>query len=186
MARRLLNVNLTPILEQERTIRCDGYILSHEGKFRCSVRSIVAKLAGTALCSAAEFPRSYSVIFISLRLFSRIYFSIHSQAIESGLAYCKLWLWSATHLLCIFLVILKKKNIRTIKRKPISHVRGLIFCLVLGWVSAQIFMILIGLSCVVRTSRAARFPAPLVPSLSVEPTLVFLPWSSTNERFHPE
>lgn len=91
----------------------------------------MARLAGTALCSAAEFPRSYSVIFISLRLFSRIYFSIHSQAIESGLAYCKLWLWSATHLLCIFLVILKKK-IRTIKRKPISHVRGLIFCLVLG------------------------------------------------------
>lgn len=111
----------------------------------CREQRVVARLAGTALCNAAGFHRSYSAVlsseaFPSQEFISLFILSLSSQGwptvssgqpIEAGLAYCELWLWRATHLLCIFLVTVGKK-IRTIKRKPISHVRGIIFCLMLG------------------------------------------------------
>lgn len=168
------------------------------GKFRCSVQRCGQACWYSSLWCCRVPQESLCNLIIWGFSFPRIYLSIHSQPIQSGLAYWELWsayrdrtglLWALaleSNISAVHLSGYCEKKIRTIKRKPISHARGVIFCLMLGRVSAQVFMILMGLSCVVRTSSAARFPAPLVPSLFVEPTLLFRPWSSINVRFHPE
>lgn len=82
------------------------------GKFGTYVWSAVAKLASavSALCRAPGTSVELLCNFIKLKLSPRIYFFVHSQSVESGLACFKPMLWSAAYLLCIFLVTLEKSG----------------------------------------------------------------------------
>lgn len=122
LARKLLNVYLTPISEHELSSVWWIHFVSW-GESSDALFSVVARLAGTALCDAAGFHRSHSAILSSEAFPSQGFISLSilslssqgwptgssGQPIETELAYCELWLWRATYLLCTFLVTVKKK-----------------------------------------------------------------------------